>query len=230
MVGTDAGVAAALAALGDDGVDAHLEHLLGVAAGADGGHDQHAGVVAAGDRVLGRRAGEAHEPHALARRRRPTRSARSGWSARKFTPKGRSVRSLHLGDLLAQLVGRHGDGGEDAEAAGRAGRRRQPGAGHPAHPGLHDGQVAARPARRTGCAADLTPRQITGSPDGESGAIAAAMLRRWTSPHRRRRRGRRRDRRGVGRVGDGRAGRRPSSCSRPRRPPGTTPPAGRRRC
>jgi hypothetical protein len=66
-VGTVAGVAAALAALGDHGVDAPLEHLLGVAAGPDGGHHQAAGVVHQGDGVLGGRAGERHQPHALAR-------------------------------------------------------------------------------------------------------------------------------------------------------------------
>ena len=40
MVGTGTGVASALGPLGDDAVDAPLGHLLGVAAGPDGGdHD-----------------------------------------------------------------------------------------------------------------------------------------------------------------------------------------------
>jgi hypothetical protein len=57
-------VAAALTALRDDGVDAHLEHLLRVAPSPDGGHDHHPRIVASSHGVLGRRSGEAHEPHA----------------------------------------------------------------------------------------------------------------------------------------------------------------------
>ena len=45
----------------------HLEHLLGVAAGADGRHDEDAGVVAAGRRRPWSGApAKRHEPHALA--------------------------------------------------------------------------------------------------------------------------------------------------------------------
>ena len=62
-----AGVAAALAALRDHGVDAPLEHLLGVPPGADRRHAQRAGVVEPRDRVLRRRAGERHDAHAFAR-------------------------------------------------------------------------------------------------------------------------------------------------------------------
>ena len=138
-----------------------------MAPGADGGH-HHAR----------RRRGSAPPRPWWARRRsspaaRPspttnaTRSSRSGWSARKFTPKGASVRSLTPRTASPQLVGRHGDGGEDPEAAGRAGRGGQVGARHPAHARSARPAAGSPPARRTGSAArgapDLTPRQITGA-------------------------------------------------------------------
>ena len=84
-------VPAPLAALGDDRIDAHGEHLLRVTAGADGGHHEHACVVAARDGVLVGGAREADQPHAgVDHERDPL--GRSGWSARKFTPNGASVR------------------------------------------------------------------------------------------------------------------------------------------
>ena len=162
-----AGVAAALAALGDDGVDAHLEHLLGVAARADGRHHDHAGVVAAGDGVLRRRAGEATRAARPRPTTKATRSARSGWSARKFTPNGASVRSFTPRTASRSCVGRHRDGGEDPEPAGRARGGGQVGARHPAHARSARSAAGTRPARRTGSAAqgaaDLTLRQITRS-------------------------------------------------------------------
>ena len=131
-VGTDAGVAAALAALGDHRVDAHLEHLLGVAAGADGGHHDDAGVVAAGDGVLGGGAGEAHEPHAL-RHHVGDPLGEVGLVGPEVHAERGVGALLHRVDGRPQLVGRHRDGGEDAEAAGRAGGRGEVGARHPAH-------------------------------------------------------------------------------------------------
>ena len=135
-------MAATLATLGDDRVDAHLQHLLGVAAGAHGGHHEHAGVVAAGDGVLGRRAGEAHQPHALGHDVGDA-LVEIRLVGAEVDAEGAIGSALHLGDLLAELLGRHGDSGEDAEAAGGTRRGRQPGAGDPAHARLHDRQIAA---------------------------------------------------------------------------------------
>ena len=69
-----------------------VEHLLGVAAGADGRHDEHAGVVAPGDGVVGRRTGEAHEPHALADDERDA-LGEVGLIGAEVDAEGRSVRS-----------------------------------------------------------------------------------------------------------------------------------------
>ena len=63
--GHRAGVAAALAALHEHRVDAPLEHLLGVALGADRRHDEHAAVVQLPDQRLLGRLGEARHLHAL---------------------------------------------------------------------------------------------------------------------------------------------------------------------
>ena len=101
----------------------------------------HAGVVAAGDRVLGRRAGEAHEPHALGHDEGDP-LGEVGLVGPEVHAEGRVGALLHRCDRGPQLLGRHGDGGEDAEAAGRARGGGQVGAGDPAHARLHD-RVAA---------------------------------------------------------------------------------------
>jgi hypothetical protein len=50
---------------------------------------------------------------------------------------------LDLPDLLAQLVRRHRDGGQDPERTGGARGCGQPGTRHPPHARLYDRQVAA---------------------------------------------------------------------------------------
>ena len=103
--GTRAGVAAALAALGDDGVDAPLEHLLGVAAGADRrASTSTPASCSRRDRVLGRRPGETRPRRTPSPTTNAMRSSRSGWSARKLTPNGLSVRVLDLAHRLLRAV------------------------------------------------------------------------------------------------------------------------------
>jgi hypothetical protein len=123
--------------LGDDGVDAPHEHLLGVAAGADGRHAHRAGVVDAGDGVLGRGAGERDHAHAFPDGERDA-VVEIGLVCSEVDSERLVGALLHVAHGGAQLVVGHRDGGEDAEAPGRARRGGEARAGHPAHAGLHD--------------------------------------------------------------------------------------------
>ncbi len=132
-------MAAALAALGDDGVHAHLEHLLGVASGPHGRHDDDAGLVTAGDGLLGGGTCERHQPHTLA-----DHEGDSLGQVRLVGPEVHPERCvgalLHAAHGVLQLLGGHGDGGEDPEPTGGAGGGGETGARHPPHAGLHDRQ------------------------------------------------------------------------------------------
>ena len=150
------------------------------------------------------------------------RSSRSGWSARKLTPKGASVRCLTVRTASSELVGRHRDGGEDAEAPGRRRRRGQRGARHPAHARLHDRAGGSPPARRTGWrgpgAAGPAASELPNLTVCQTWAQPTAGPPRPPTARRRRRLGRGRGRPEV-RVSPPAGGRRPPDRTRCRRPP-----------
>ena len=113
-VGTDAGVAAALGALGDDRVDAPLGHLLGVAAGAHGGHGDDAGVLELGDDVAAGRLGERRHRHPLADQQVEA-VADVGLIGAQVDPEGLVGAVLDVADGAPQLGVGHGGRGQDAQ-------------------------------------------------------------------------------------------------------------------
>ena len=130
-------MATALAALGDHGVDPPLEHLLGMASGADRRDAERAGIVNACDRVLRRRSRERHDADAFADHERDAAFEVRLVGAEVDSERGVGAR-LYVADGGPQLVVGHRDRREDAEPARRARGRGEPRAGDPAHPRLHD--------------------------------------------------------------------------------------------
>jgi hypothetical protein len=135
-------VAAPLAALGDHGIHAPGEHLLGVPAGADCRHDEDAGIVQPPDGVPRGGAGEADQAHAVAHAQvDPVREI--GLVGPEVDAEGPCRPPLDRRHRLGELVACHGDGGEDAEPAGVAGGRGERRTRNPAHAGLDDRVAAA---------------------------------------------------------------------------------------
>ena len=76
--------------------------------------------------------------------------------------------------------------GQDAEAAGVGGGRHQPGAGHPAHAGLHDGIAHPDQLAQLRCAAPGEARAspgATSSRPGPDGGRAPGSRRQLLVPH-----------------------------------------------
>ena len=123
------------------------------------------------------------------------RSSTSGWSERRFTPNGLSVRLLHLVDRLGQLVEGHRGAGQDAEPAGRARRRREARPRDPTHPGLHDRELDPEELARRACAAPRASRVrdflLAQAVSGRGPRGSARLLGRRRARSRARRRGRR---------------------------------------
>ena len=170
--GHGAGVAAALAALGDDGVDAPLGHLLGVAAGADGGHDEQPGLLAAGDQGRVGRLGEAghpgagldHELDAL---------VHVGHVGAQVDAEGAVVR-LRTSAMAAASSSRVmvAEARMPSPPASRGGGD-QAGPGHPAHAGLHQRVAHADPLAQRGVQRRVQRR----SAGAGAGVGAGAQLR-----------------------------------------------------
>ena len=107
VVGTGAGVAAALAALHDHRVDAPARDLLGVAARADRRHRPRRPRPSASSSAARRGAWAKLATFTPSRTSSAMRSSTSGWSERRFTPNGLSVRLLTSWIALRQLVVGH---------------------------------------------------------------------------------------------------------------------------
>ena len=133
----DAGVATALGALGDDGVDTPFGDLLGVAACPDGGNDHDAGLLEPGDGGLARGLGERCHLHLGGDEVLDPAFDVVGVGAHVHAEGGVGA-APHLVDVGHHLIEGQGGGGEDAEAAGVGRGNGEPGSGHPSHTGLHD--------------------------------------------------------------------------------------------
>ena len=137
--GDAAGVAAAFAALHDDGVCAELLGLLRVARRAAGGNAQHAAILQAADQRGGRRAVVARRAHAVFQNQlhnalRPRRVHEKIHAEGALRERARALNARrHFGN-------RQGGGGQKAESAGVAGGGHQFRRRHPAHAGLHNGR------------------------------------------------------------------------------------------
>ena len=121
----------------------HAGHLLGVAAGADGGHDHHPGVLQLPDQRLLGRQGERRHPHLFPDQQLDPVADVGLVGAQVDAERLRRCASLTSAMTAAELGERHGGGGQDAEPAGLGRGRHQPRPGHPAHAGLHDRVVDA---------------------------------------------------------------------------------------
>ena len=82
----------------------------------------------------------------------------------------------HLGDGGGQLVEAHGGRGQDAEPARLGGGRHQPGAGHPAHAGLHERVAHADQFAQAGVERRVGPsgRGLAGRASGPHLAVTKA--------------------------------------------------------
>ena len=136
-------MAAALAALHEHGVDAPLEHLLGVALGADRRDDDDARVVQAADQLRLRCLGEARDLDALVDHQADPVVDVAGVGA--------EVDAERLVGALLDLGDRRRAARRSPSSRWRgcrgapalAVRRHEAGAGDPAHAGLHDRDVDA---------------------------------------------------------------------------------------
>ena len=144
-----AGVPPALGALGDDGVDTPLSHLLGVAPRPHRGHDEEPGLLAPGDQGRVGGLGEARHPGAGLDHQLDA-LVDIGHVGTEVDPEGGRGPAPHLRDGARQLVEGHGGRGQDAEAARLARGRDQAGPGHPAHAGLHQWRADADPLAQLG--------------------------------------------------------------------------------
>ena len=189
-------MAAALGALGDDGVDAPLGHLLGVAAGADRGHDEEPGLLAAGHQGRVGRLGEAGDPGpGLDHERRCARPT-SATSVRRLTPNGACVRAAHLGHGRAPAPRGSWWPRPGSRARRPGGGGHQAGARPPSPCRSARAGSARRRARRTRCAAPGAAASAAGvasasctsrsrSGPGSSTSRRARALRAWAGASRR---------------------------------------------
>ena len=141
-----------------NGVDTPLEHLLGVALGADRRHDEHAAVVQLPDQRLLGRLGEARHLHLLVDEELDAIADVGGVGAQVHAERvGRAL--LDVRDGAAQLTEVHGGAGDEPEAAGGRGGRGEPRARHPAHAGLHDRVLDADQFAEAGVQSSVHGRQ-----------------------------------------------------------------------
>ena len=133
----DAGVATALGALGDDGVDAPRGDLLGVATrpmvGMTTTPASFSFFTTASPGACAKEA-----TRTLALMRWSTRASMSMASVRRLTPNGASVAARTSSIACTHLLERHRRRRDDAETAGVGRRRSELRVGHPPHAGLDD--------------------------------------------------------------------------------------------
>ena len=142
-------MSAALAALDGDHVGAEFHRLDGMLQRADRRHADDAGLLQSPDRA-GVRAATVGDRANLVPDNGIKHLVGVGLEHVEVDPEGLLGPRLHVEDRFLDLAGLDGGAGQEAEAAGIAGRSRQLRVRHPAHGRLHHGIGAAQKVAKDG--------------------------------------------------------------------------------